>query len=376
MNTKKNIVLVTWIGGGNYGTSLQSFALHRKIEMLGYNVSFLREFPKKFTFKNRIKYCLILLGFDISKIKKIIKPRQTSLKQRKLNDFISENYNFCKPINSNKELDKLVSNTDVFVTGSDQIWNTAYCFNPFCFLDFARDAKRIAYASSIGLTDFPEEHKEKVTQLINKFSHIGLREETAVKAVSKLLKRKNIIQVIDPTFLLDSRDWYSITKEAIIEIDMPKRYILCYLIGSNSWYVEQLKSVISETGISNVVVIPAVENPNFTVDGAIVYESAGPLEFVKLIQNAALVCTDSFHATAISINLNIDFVEFMRFKDTDTISQNSRIYDILIHYQLMNRIYSDNNTEWSQKIDYTYANKQLEQDRKVSIDYLVNAIEH
>ena len=34
----KNIVLVTWIGGGNYGTSLQSFALHRKLELLGLTV--------------------------------------------------------------------------------------------------------------------------------------------------------------------------------------------------------------------------------------------------------------------------------------------------------------------------------------------------
>ena len=47
----KNIVLVTWVGNGNYGTSLQSFALHRKLEMLGYKVSLLQNFPNTFGFK-------------------------------------------------------------------------------------------------------------------------------------------------------------------------------------------------------------------------------------------------------------------------------------------------------------------------------------
>lgn len=98
------------------------------------------------------------------------------------------------------------------------------------------------------------------------------------------------------------------------------------------------------------------------------------MEFVKLIKESTFVCTDSFHATAISINLNKDFVEFMRFKDSDKVSQNSRIYDVLNHYQLMNRIYSDKTTEWSDSIDFKYSNMLLEEDRKYSLDYLVNAI--
>ena len=62
----KNIVLVTWIGGGNYGTSLQSFALHRKLELLGYNVFFLRKFPDTFRFKDKVKCILCKLGIDIN----------------------------------------------------------------------------------------------------------------------------------------------------------------------------------------------------------------------------------------------------------------------------------------------------------------------
>ena len=67
----KNIVLVTWIGGGNYGTSLQSFALHRKLELLGYNVSFLLKFPDRFRFKDNVKCILCKLGIDMNIIKKL-----------------------------------------------------------------------------------------------------------------------------------------------------------------------------------------------------------------------------------------------------------------------------------------------------------------
>lgn len=67
---KKNIVLVTWIGNGNYGTSLQSFALHRKLEMLGYKVSFLQNFPNNFGLKYKVKNILRKLGIDTKKSKR------------------------------------------------------------------------------------------------------------------------------------------------------------------------------------------------------------------------------------------------------------------------------------------------------------------
>lgn len=370
----KKIVLVTWLGGGNYGTSLQSFALHRKLEMLGYNVSFLPVLPKKYTFKNKIKCFLGMLGIDLQKIKHCFRSQHLTLKQQKLADFISNNYNICNPINSERQLNSLISRTDVFVTGSDQIWNTAFCFNPFFFLDFAGNAKRIAYASSIGLQDFPEDHKPLVKKLLSKFSYIGLRENTAVDIVSKLLDRKDIVQVLDPTFLLDSTEWGCMADKANIEIELPNKYILCYLIGNNPWYEEHLHKVVDKCGIKDVVIIPAAENETFTIKGAIVYEDAGPLEFVKLIKDASFVCTDSFHATAISLNFNKDFVEFLRFKDSDKVSQNSRIYDMLTHYQLMKRMFSDTNVEWNQKIEYAKINEQLQKDRERSVEYLINAI--
>ena len=371
----KRITLVTWLGGGNFGTSLQSFALHRKLQDLGYSVTFLSGCPKKFTIKNKIKYVLGLIGVDLGSIKRKIKGEKLTPKQKKLKRFIQDNYNLAEAINSKRQLDRIVDNTDVFVTGSDQIWNTVYCFNPFYFLDFAKDKKRIAYASSMGISDFPNEHKQAVKSLLSKFQHIGVREQTAAKAISSLLDRNDIRQVLDPTFLLDRKDWFAISEKADIEIYIHDKYIFCYLIGNNSWYKEQLQDVVASTGIKKVIVVPAVENKDFSVEGAIIYDAAGPLEFIKLIKEAAFVCTDSFHATALSLNMEVPFVEFMRFSDDSKGSQNSRLYDILERYNLTYRIYNKTDKRWADDIVYSAVSNQIKNDRKASLDFLVESIE-
>ena len=372
----RNIVIVTWIGNGNYGTTLQSFALHKKIELLGYQVCILNHIPPLFTFKHYIKYLLSCIGVDVNYLKQLLYPPKYTVKQNKLKRFIKNNYNIINSINTKTQLQKLNNKTDVFITGSDQIWNTKYKFDPFYFLYFAEDTKRIAYASSIGTEDFSQEYKNQIKLLLNKFTHIGVRERSAQKSISVLLNRKDIKHVLDPTFLLNSSEWAAIGEKAEIEIQLPKRYIFCYLIGNNEWYKQQLLKVQQTLGIKDIIIIPSVENQDFFLEGAIIYNDGGPTEFIRLIQNAEFICTDSFHATALSINFKKDFVEFMRFKDTDKASQNSRIYDILSHYNLMSRIYQSKCTEWSTHINYTECHILLEQDRKSSLDYLINAIEN
>lgn len=370
----KKIVIVTWLGNGNYGTSLQSFALHKILQNQGYNVVFLQYLPKYFTYKDGIKAFFYKIGINIPNIKNFLKHKTLSTKNKKIKKFINDNYNL-KTIYSQKQKKDLLQSTDVFITGSDQIWNTKYNFDPFYFLDFAGNNKRIAYASSMGISDFPNEHKAEVKRLLQKFNHIGVREKTALEAISRLLNRNDIQQVLDPTFLLDKKEWTTISKDACLEFRIPQKYILCYLIGNNSWYKEDLRKVCCVLGIEKVIIIPAVENKDFQIENAFVYDGAGPLEFIKLIKEASFICTDSFHATALAINFQKDFVEFIRFKDADEASQNSRIYDLLNRYRLSSRIYSKD-TKWFDKISYQKISKQLEIDRRKSLDFLLNSIEH
>lgn len=367
------IGLVTWIGCGNFGTSLQSFALHEKLKLLGYDVYIIGGYKHVNPIKGIIKLIIKKIGIRKNKNRETFKKRSSN--GLKIYEFIESNYNKRNPL-LDAEFNRMIKHTDVFVTGSDQIWNVKYNFNPFMFLDFAGNKKRVAYASSIGISYIPDEYKEKVKNLLSKFSHIGVREKTAVDVLTEVVGRNDIIQVLDPTFLLTSKEWTDFSSNAKYEIDIPEKFILCYLIGNNEWYNQQIEEVKKKSGIKNMVIIPAVENPNFTIDDAIIYKNACPYEFVDLIKRSSLVCTDSFHATAISINLSKDFVEFLRFKEREGISQNSRIYDILEHYGLRYKLYSSENDDWVKNIDYAKVQKLLNVDRKKSLAYLTNAIEN
>lgn len=373
----KKIIVVTWIGGGNYGTALQSFALCRKLSSLGYNTGIL----------TGINYSNTICGYLISLLKIFLKKIYVLhiLKMLKIKFFNTpKKYNFYKFCynNYNKieyyfnfQYQREFKKTDVFITGSDQIWNTFFCFNPTMFLDFVNDKKKIAYASSIGTSQIKDEYKNQVKKYLSEFYKIGVREFEAVKTLSELTGRNDIQQVLDPTFLIDANEWRIICGKCRLSIKLPSNYILVYLIGHNEWYKDQLEVVKHKTGLENVVIIPSEEFPDFSIPGATIYNDADPLDFVNLIDKASFVCTDSFHATAFCINLQKDFVEFLRFKDGDKKSQNSRIYDVLDHFALNNRIYVETNDEWSKHIDFCESSNILEKDKSFSIDYFVNSIE-
>lgn len=372
---KKSVAIVTWIGGGNYGTSLQSFSLHYKLNKLGYNTKIVLPFClKEKGFRCFVLRILQCLGINYSKLKRILKGDSRTVKQKRLDAFEKKYYNRVH-VSFPFQLTKLNRHTDVYITGSDQIWNTAYRFDSFYFLDFAGKVKRVAYASSMGIADFPTKHKDAVKSLLARFAHIGVREGTAVEAISRLTNRDDVCQVLDPTFLLEDKDWESLCVSSLIEKRLPQKYIFCYFIGNNPWYVQQVEEVKRKTGIDNIVQISLDKENGVILPGSISCNDAGPMEFVRLIHEATLVCTDSFHATAVSINLQKDFVEFMRFKDVDPNSQNSRIYDLLDHYGLSSRIYSANKEEWGEPINYKSTMAQLDADRRKSLEYLVNAIE-
>lgn len=368
---KRSITIVTWIGSGNFGTSLQSFALHCKLEKMGYEVRIVREFPSTLDIKALAKNVLSRLGLYKSFKKSALSEKQ----YRKFVLFQKACYNVVD-VFSKSQLRKLIHSTDVFITGSDQIWNTRFALSPHSFLDFAESKKRVAYASSIGLDDFPEEHKPIVKAWLSEFSHIGVREKTGKEILERLLPGKRIYQVLDPTLLLTADEWRRMSADADLNVDFPKRYILCYLIGARANYAAQLERVKAETGITAVLMIPSVEHPAFSLKGASVYSEAGPKEFVKLLSEASYICTDSFHATALAINFSRPFVEFMRFDDCDSASQNSRIYDILGRYSLMSRIYSECGHEWAKETDYPAVTRLLAKDRAASTAFLSNSIEH
>jgi hypothetical protein len=101
-----------------------------------------------------------------------------------------------------------------------------------------------------------------------------------------------------------------------------------------------------------------------------------PNKFLKFIQNADYVCTDSFHCAVFSIIFHRKFLSFYRFKVTSKNSRNTRIDNLLGLVGLKSRLFNgDNITQIKSEIDYDDVDLRLNQLRDDSLLFLKNALE-
>ena len=378
----KNICLVTWFKSVNYGTCLQCYALSRFLMDAGYNVYV----PESYKYYYGKEHPIETLKKIIFKLSQKITTLNTENKFLDLTDSIKNDYkiryhknltfsynkNNIYKFNNKKEFKKMVEDTDVFITGSDQIWNPSYVTPPF-LLAFAPNKKKIAYASSLGVERLNEKQKRKYRRYLKTFDQIGVREQTAAVLLSEIIEKK-IYTVLDPTFLLNGNQWASIAKDSKHPRE-DKSFIFCYFIGKKSTWVEQIEKIANKKKWE--VIVALSESHVIPQNGRIVAD-AGVEDFLYYIKESRLVATDSFHAMALSINMNKDFVAYKRFSDESKNSQNSRVYDMLKMYKLDERIvenYLKLERVTDETIDYIQVNDILERSRAESINFIHNAIE-
>lgn len=214
----------------------------------------------------------------------------------------------------------------------------------------------------------PEKLRNDYAYLINQYSSISVREKSAARMIEELINCKPTV-VLDPTLLLETEDWLVITKS----LNVRKPYILCYFLGDNPWHRKVVKRLKRQTGYS-IVVIPIVFRDYFYGDKRVYNVSPG--EFIDLIYNANIVCTDSYHGTIFSINFNKEFYTFLRFCSNDLVSENSRVIDFLSDFNLTERLIKENQMPNfnNPKINYDLINSKLDYQRKKSIQYIIDSL--
>lgn len=362
----KHVCVQTWFKSLNFGTTLQAYALSRVLRSLGYIVSFADDSHEGFRALRQLK----------SRISRIIhsEPSWLHAREKVVANWCKNNFTTC-PIHSQAETSDVVKETDCFISGSDQIWNTHFSFNPKMFLSFAGNKKRISYASSIGTKTICPKHAAEINKLLSRYCHISVREETGAQALRSLTGRTDIVQMPDPTMLLTPNEWLTIRSNSE-NTNITEPYALCYLLGTNLQYPSLVHEIMSLHRLSKLVLIPSLENPTLLVPGADVISSIDATQFVQLISNASIICTDSFHATVLSVILKKPFVEFLRFNDNDAASQNSRIFDLLNHLNLASQILSPTHIPSAFNLDFEESSRIIEEDKLRGINFLINAIEN
>lgn len=363
----KKVCIITQHRVVNYGSVLQAYALQKKIMDLGCECQLIDYYPERFTpmgmlkrIKNKgelyKKHLLIRTAARIIIIPSYIK---------RFNMFFNfvENYlNLTERTYRNRsELEKEQFDYDVYCTGSDQVWNSGWNEGieyPY-FLSFAPDSdKKISYAASFGRACLPTEEETVTRQLLSRYNALSLRELSGVEIV-KRLGIKDAVNVLDPTLLLSGEEWRNISSGKFKDED----YILVYNLNRNKKIDNYAKNLSKKTGIR--VKYLSYQLHEFYRNGKMLCNPKVE-DFIALIDNARYVITDSFHATAFSMNLNTDFVIVYPGK------YSTRLQSILEIVGLTNRVAKDENDLGivEKRIMFESVNNIISTKRKESLKWL------
>ena len=246
------------------------------------------------------------------------------------------------------------------------------------FLEFVMDKRCIAYSSSISQPSLPKSLEPRIKSALEKFSHIAVREQLSVEMLNKLLGRRDVRLVVDPTYLLSADEWASFSNKAEIEFDLPQKYIFCYFVGGgkrSELYERMVQEVKEFTGITDVINLECYDRA-IVYGGGMNYKDAGPYEWVYLLKNASYICMDSFHATVFALKFKKEFVHVMKNTDDEVGSQNTRMYDLLTRYGLLYKNYGEKNTDWQRTVDYYRVTPLIEDEIRDSMEYLISELDN
>lgn len=296
------IGILTFHAAYNYGSMLQAYALQHTILSLGHKCEIINlRTTRQKNFYRPFFRTKGIIGY----VKALAYPQLAWGDYRKCQLFEKFLRNYLKvtgrEYKSSEELSAADFDYDVYISGSDQIWNTSCLDNdPSFFLDFVKKGKKVAYAPSMGPIAEKEVDKsifESIRKFIADYDFVSVREEGTAKLLEKISGIKAPI-VLDPTLLIPKAHWSELAGSAPL---IEGRYILLY----KPWYDEalykQAAELANEFDLQVVCTIQNAyrkwkKNPRFKYAVA-----TGPLEFLNLVKYSTLVVSGSYHAVAFSI---------------------------------------------------------------------------
>lgn len=356
------IVLVTKIGK-NYGALLQAYALKRTLENLDNDVNILYYDLDKTKNTYRLLPRVNSRSSFIKFLASIKRLRATKQSVKCFLEFREKYFNFTRVYNNYNELCSDSPLADVYITGSDQVWNPKINFDPAYYLMFGNeDAIRVSYAASIGISKIPEKYEEEFISRVKKIEHRSVREESA----KQLLEEYGITSTVhvDPTLLLKQEDYNRIA----VETKIKKPYVLLYLLI----IPEKVEQYINQVRIMYpghlIVSIPGSTHAKKM--GDLEVADIGPCEFLGLVRDASAVLTSSFHGTVFSIIYRRNFISIL------PMGTGERISNLLDNLKLTNRIASSPREviHIDEDINWSDVEEIINIQRKNSLDYLESVI--
>ena len=325
----------------NFGSALQCYASQSFLETLGYEVEIIDLYSKAgtigsyaMTLWNLLMKC-VLNPTKYKHILRIFLSQRSStltLSTASRMDIREFNINYLNCWKYTKKELRSVSKQDeyvAFLSGSDQVWNGSRIDDYYkYFLRFAPRGKRIAWAASFGGDSVAPYNLRCFSKYISEFAHISVRESSGIDLVNSLT-RCSAICLSDPIMLLTAGQWREKLPTLSCKNDT---YILAFFIDKPSGKaIADLQYLQNENGIP----VYSFGYQHEEMIGAEHYDG-NPFEFLKFIDNAQYIFTDSFHVVAFSTLFHKNFWAYERMY-THNQNQSARLLEFLAKVNLHNR---------------------------------------
>ena len=362
----KKIGILTYHACFNYGACLQAYALQNSImkiqpdcEIIDYQSETLRNICDVFSKKPDNKKEVI------KNITRYPYKAQLNRRQKLFEDFINNDLILSRRCTTEADVEKQAEQYECIVCGSDQTWNLEpsirYC-NEVYYLNFPKKQRRVTYATSFGQwVEKIASREDEILPWIKSFDILSMREESGVEYLrSKGLKCEH---VLDPTLLLRVDEYDKICRVP----DMDRPYVLMFSWNCAKEVIDVARKVSKQL---NCDLINIVAPPRALFSGVKRKLDVGPKEFLGLVKNAEFVVTNSFHGTVFSSLYNKPFASVISG------SVDKRRQSLMHQLGLENNLIRPEEFDVNKilKTDFDVVNKNIENIKKKSIDYLTKAV--
>ena len=247
------------------------------------------------------------------------------------------------------------------------------------FLDFSEhlNVKRIAYSASFGVDDWEYSGNQTrvCSRLLQKFDSISVREYSGVELCRNYFNINNVICTLDPTLLLDSKDYVNLINHIGTPSKESEGDILVYMLDYTSEKEKMISTLSRKKGLKSSLFISRYCNLG-TVDIKEINNYISPScdVWLNAFLKAKYVVCDSFHGMVFSIIFNKPFIVLKNRNRGLT-----RFLSLLSRLNLQDRLIEETSENYiniiDTPIDWKKVNELITQMRKESINYLKHSLE-
>ena len=355
----KKAGILTFHSALSYGAALQSYALQQFLFGCGIDneiVDYRCDYMEK-EYKSLIK---IVKGKELKSFVGSVVKMPNKIKSLRLSKSFQDRFMKKSKLVTREKIESIRDNYTIFIAGSDQVWSPICVgFDKTYFLDFARPEQKYSYAASFATSEIPQELQGEYSELLSDFRYCSVREDSGKKIIESLTDKTADVHV-DPTLLLDAKQWDKIAGERIIK----EKYIFLFNVLKPKKMIEYAVKLGKEKNLP----VYYLNDKHLPISGIKYAKPVAADGFVNLIKNAEYVVTNSFHASVFSIIYHKNLV--MEFDNE--IKRNIRSEELLKQLSITDREIKEGcHINPDSFVDWDNVDKILEQNRKSSEEYIV-----